>query len=559
MANIVLFQQKEKRVYDLSQIYNPEIDGVDIAASGKIVPALRSLVFDDTNGLRNTAYTVWYVDPVTLKTTLKPIRVLATEDGEPDRILSYGNDIYMLYFATVTTQDAHGNNVTNTKLFVDSKLALFGNNTVEYELVRTNIDGTKTKISINRNTSNVDTGTLVPLVDTAVPGIRKCGSCYTYSAIAENDIIAMNLYDAASILTGTIQLVAKKALILNDLDDSVNPVTDFILTANQMKNDELILYVNQNVSDLNIYPELIFADETSQVVAVDNMSGFAYGLEDVKTLYPGMQYQITVKYYLSPDITSTIAQGEENRFVAVTKTLRIINHDVFSISKISVVPVWSSANSEWSLLFYGYYQKRDAMNILGTVTLTGTQFSGTTFGSQQVIDIQVAQTMDNGQVTNYTQRFCIEVRDPVSPLPAFLISPTSISPDTEIYGNNNLPHKRSVINYNAGTGKYYVSSSKFLTKAEFLHNFYDIATPPYLTDTETQAPVPTHFTLREAGSGRVLLTSAQSVDNYDSPLTLLTIGATSQFVDSVIVMEFLKYSNGVYQILYGVPVQVKLP
>ena len=100
MATISVYGEDQPRVYPLSRIYDPDIDGTDASASGKIIPEVCSQIVDDTKGLHNQLYTVTAVDPETYKVTMVPTAIVMTEDGQPDRVLSYGNDIYMLYYAT---------------------------------------------------------------------------------------------------------------------------------------------------------------------------------------------------------------------------------------------------------------------------------------------------------------------------------------------------------------------------------------------------------------------------------------------------------------------------
>ena len=147
MSTITIYGEAEPRVYPLSWIYNPDIHGSDVTASGKIVPQIASQIVDDTAGMHNQLYTVIAVDPETLKTTMIPTSIVSTDDGQPDRILSYGNDIYILYYATVTITDNQGVEQSLTRLVIDNKLAFFGQHGAQYELVRTKADGTKVVVT----------------------------------------------------------------------------------------------------------------------------------------------------------------------------------------------------------------------------------------------------------------------------------------------------------------------------------------------------------------------------------------------------------------------------
>ena len=76
---IVLVGETQPRVYRKAEIYDPNIDGADVTASGKFVPAVDSLVIDTSESGKKILYTVLAVDTTTLATTLGNPRVL--DDG----------------------------------------------------------------------------------------------------------------------------------------------------------------------------------------------------------------------------------------------------------------------------------------------------------------------------------------------------------------------------------------------------------------------------------------------------------------------------------------------
>ena len=53
MATISIYGEDQSRVYPLTRIYDPDVDGKDVSASGKIVPEVCSQIVDDTTGLHN--------------------------------------------------------------------------------------------------------------------------------------------------------------------------------------------------------------------------------------------------------------------------------------------------------------------------------------------------------------------------------------------------------------------------------------------------------------------------------------------------------------------------
>lgn len=565
MATISIYGEDQARVYPLTRIYDPDVDGKDPSASGKIVPEVCSQIVDDTTGLHNQLYTVTAVDPETYKVTMVPTAIVMTEDGQPDRILSYGNDIYMLYYATVAITDSTGAIIRLTRLVIDNKLAFFGQHGAQYELIRTASDGTTTIVSQHFDTTNTPTGTRVPVVETAVPGVRKCVNCYSYATFEDGEQIELRIYDAAGILIAIVQLITKKALILAELDDGVNPITGFDIVANQMQDGDIILYTNQNKDELALYPQITYADGTTQVVSIDGVSGFLYGLEDVSTLYPGASYILTAKYYITDDVPSTIAEGEGVRYLACTKTVRIVNTSKYSISKISVIPVWQSNLNNYRLELFAYKENRRGFTLMSK-TATVDNFTPNLFEERQVINIHTTQTPDSGVEEPYEQELSIELRDPNEKYPWFLLKDDYDNDSDPTYGDNNNPHIAPVIYYGPDTtiddtvvNTYFISKDLFKatqtqTATEvFLENFYFNIRPP-LIDQESAAPIPTHFTVRDPSSGMCILTQPRSVEEFSKPLYLNA--NLDQYVNSTLVVEFWKEVDGGFDILYGVPVMV---
>ena len=564
MPTISIYGEDQARVYPLTRIYDPDVDGKDPSASGKIVPEVCSQIVDDTTGLHNQLYTVTAVDPETYKVTMVPTSIVMTEDAQPDRILSYGNDIYMLYYATVVITDNTGTTVRLTRLVIDNKLAFFGQHGAQYELIRTASDGTTTVVSQYFDTSNTPAGTRVPVVETAVPGVRKCTNCYSYATFENGEQIALRIYDAAGILITVVQLITKEALILAELDDGVNPITGFDIVANQMLDGDIILYTNQNKAELALYPQITYADGTTQVVSIDGLSGFLYGLEDVSTIYPGASYTLTAKYYITDDIPSTIAEGEGVRYLACTKTVRIVNSSKYSISKISVIPVWQSNLDNYRLELFAYKENRRGFALLSK-TATVDNFVPNLFEERQVITLHASQTPDSGVEEPYEQTLSIELRDINKKYPWFLMKDDYDSSDPT-YGDNNNPHVAPVIYYGPDrttddtvVNTYFIPEELFqatqtqTADEKFLENFYFNSCPPMI-DQESVAPTPTHFTVRDPSSGICILTQPRSVEEFSKPLYLNA--NLDQYVNSTLVVEFWKEIDGGFDILYGVPVMV---
>lgn len=342
---VVLFGEKAAGVYRMSDIYFPDpTNPVSPEQSGKIVPAVGSLVVDDTKGLHNQQYTVVAVDQETYYPTLIPSSFSYDTSTQPDRVLNYGNDLLMLYFQK-TTIKSNGQELRVTRLIVDNKLSLFGNHAATYQLLKYNDSGVLETISRWYRPNGIAAGTAIPMLETGVSGIRKCDGCYTDVDMTEGESVICRIYSAGGIQISELTLVAKKAHMLNERASVANPIVDMVVKANQMlEPGVLFLYTGQNSNELAIFPHLIYSDNQDVAVAIDGLKGFVYGLENIKTDISGMEYRLLIKYYL--DDNDIVIDNDASRYAyyRTTDTIWQDNKDYYKISIVgdgweySIVP-----------------------------------------------------------------------------------------------------------------------------------------------------------------------------------------------------------------------------
>ena len=547
---LLLFGPDSPAIYPFTSIYDPDINGADPESSGKTVPHVDSIVvYDQLPGVAIALGVVKSVHPVTRKATIVPGRFISETDTASDRIIGYGNDIFMLFYDERTTPK---------RLVIDSKLIIFGNNSAEYRLMKADNEGVESAISLYINSENQVESERVPIEETGVTAVRRCANCYTTSTLTVGDRVTLELYDAAGILTARITLIAEPATILNDLSSAANPIVDFTALANQQEGaestDPWFLYSDQNPSNLTIFPKLHFANGATQVISVDNQSCFIYGLGDVNTQLIGREYPILLKYFLADRVQSPIAQGDAARFITYENVIKINARTQYGYSKISVVPTWNSGTSRWQLRFFAYYQSRNSfLDITSQVTYDGTAFSGTTLGTRQNLVLNAPQVLVGGGTGTYVQTLSI-LLDTVNSSMPYTIASTAES--VLIYGVTDVSHTRPRIWYDAAIGKYFVPTSAFANVDKFIENFYINADAPWLSASETEPPTPTHFILRDAAGGAPLMVNPIAIAQYNAQLTLTTVGGTNQYLNSTVLVEFLLHTGGQYQVLYGVPVSV---
>ena len=571
----VLFGERAAGVYLKTEIFFPEDSGqVTPEQSGKTVPAVGSLVIDNTTGLHNQVYVVTFVNQQTYEPTLIPASYVLNSEAQVDRVLSYGNDIFMLYFSTVT-ENVNGSNVNLTRLIVDNKLSLFGNHAATYTLTRFDDDGNESIISrkyvIGENNSLIPKGNIIPMYETGIDGVRKCDGCYTeINNIKEGESIRCDVYTAGGLLIAQINLIAKKAHLLNETIDNANPIVGMRIKGSQQdSNGDLFLTQGQNVNTLAIMVDLEYSDGSSRTIAIDNKRGFCYGLENVSSTIVGASFDILVKYYLSQsDSTNTIDVSTENstRYITASARIKIISNSVDVTSKISVIPVWNKTLNKFDLQLLKYRDSRVESPVSSNdptsaeyVSVSG--FDGASFNTKQTLELTYRNVIDyNGTTEEKSTNVLLELKNPINTGTPFLIS----EPNSQIiYGDDTLPHLYPRIKFDATINNYVIPSNIFTenssqTKEEvFLENFYFNANPPK-KHNETIAPIPTHFRLKYA-NGNVLSRSLISVDNFTSNLNvIIPNGSQNNFlVGTTVVVEFVREIDEITcEYLYGVPVIV---
>lgn len=340
---MIVYNPKQPGVYKLENIYNSATDG-DPQTSTKIVPAVGSIIIINTNLLK----VVTYVNPDTLDSTLGDARfILADEDAD---VVNLGKDLLMLYF---------DKRQSPTRINIDNKLVLYGENSVGYRIIRTTSEGEEIVISAHLDEHNNLLNEIIPInVLPLDPPVSQCSNGHTLFDIEAGELLRMEVIDSAGVVTMEINLVSKAATILNTLEFASNPIIGFDADCSQVDGDDWIIYIDQNIEELAIFPYVTYADGSRRNLTIDNMVCYMYGYESINNSFPGNRYTIIIKYFLGKDELSTITEEVDgSRFITLTKELYITSLDKFSYSKISILPIWNPGSSTYSLRFIGYHEE----------------------------------------------------------------------------------------------------------------------------------------------------------------------------------------------------------
>lgn len=531
-------------LYD--EIYDP-----DDPDSGKIFPSLYSRVMKKDGSL-------WYVsarNTDTYKVTLSPCSIADTSESDVKQI-SYGNDEFSLYF---------DNRVSPAKLMVDAKLIFFGNNLVEYTLSRAEDNGTETIVSMYYDSTGEFVSNRVPMCALTATEVTKRypTNCHTTISLTEGETVILRVFNNLGNQVAQVTLFVRSAVVLNDLNTHTVPITGLEFESpQQVSSDEVYIYEKQDINTLNIRPYLVYADGTKQYVDIDNASCFIFGTSDYIPSFPGYAQTLVLKYLLNrKETVDSKSATTANNITFITKSIKVITvkkTDEYSV-KLSVVPLYESG--AWKLHWFAYTTNRDhCFEVTDYVTYnTGYEFDGSSDKWGTLQHVEVTADLQNAFASStevvVVQALYITVWNPNNYV---RYSFRDTFETNVIYGTDSALQRRPIIYYDATLSQFFIPTSIFGSWEAILNSFWYPANAPYDPQAEeTIAPTPTYFTFRDSSTGQLIVGGAIPSLSCNKPFTPLL--GTGTLTGRTVIMEFLEESSetsGVYNILYGVPVDV---
>ncbi len=627
-------------VYALSEIYDPGRPVSSMQNIAAPTPRVNSLVIDDTIGEHNTLYVVYSVDPETRKCTLIPAKMMNDVDLYDNQIVTYGNNIYMLYWKTTTmdvyerTADTHARTgkiyyarsgdaesgytyrkvsvytgysfndgeyyerVSKTlwQLTVDQKISVFGTKITKFALYRganlteagdrslvsdyyLNDQGQAiqtTRVEFDRVTVQATDGS----EEEYTTNLKVPKVCYSSSAIENNDVFCLVMYDDEDRVVAQIALMAHDMLGLSELASRQWPIESFTVSANQYDpvDGKCFLVRGQRIDELVFYPQIRYANGDSiSDAAIDSTKLLVYGKDEISTAVPGSEYQVLLKYYLSntegvaDSDTRDYQIGETGRFIYTYTTVKIIAPSESSVSKIAPIPVFNVA-SGWEILPVVYYRSRTLPRAIGNTSWLASGFTGNYYQNPQTLKIVAVEQDPNSAVpTEFTSSYSITLFDPRSlqdnPKISYTFKDEPAVSNRAPYGSNSvsLPRPRIIreIDGRTATVRHYIPREFFQNVNTFLNAFYYQAEPPAVSGEGT-ARTPTHFQIRkpdiQANTMVVVTPNPIPIADYGNDLAITDDLSNSDQIPGTCIVEFLYHDSGMandaYEYLYGVPVDV---
>ena len=550
MAKITTFMEDRPGFYDISDIYDPD-NPKQSSGKNMVIPKVGSLV--NNNG---TIFWVSKVSPAPeYKSTLLPTVSIVTDEniGNQISVIDYGNNVFNIY-----VDDRN----SPIRLKPDSRLIVYG--TVEYyRLVMNKGKSNERIVSRHYDTDGKYISSNIPMKmvtskSSSSSGVYYPTGCHTLDTIPNGTLLTMEIFNQHGALVATVTTFANSSYILNESIGYNPQISKLKLKATQVReNGEFFLYENQDPDSLNIQAYLVYTDGTEIQVNVDGRRCIIYGLEEFNASWPGLRQTILVKYNLSADETP-VAGLTTTSFISVEQDIVVVSTQVGSGVKISPIPYWNNTAASYAFEYFIYNKDRSASkHITPLVTVVKNTFNGITYGVFQAftisVDLKKIYPKEYASESIYQQTIIVKLR-PQAAYDKYLLKDAINSPVT--YGVDEPKNKRPVLHYDSDVDKYFIPTSLFGTKEDFIRNFYERATPTYDPALEAGPPAPTHFLLRDIRSGAMLNSNIIPVKDYASEINITGL-PVGRFVNSTILIEFIHYIDATNQLIcHGSPVDV---
>lgn len=538
---VIIYNNRKPDLLRYGDLYSP-----NKPTGGKVIPDIDSVVVKPDN----TLWRVSDVDKETGEFTLVPINYVSKDDeANKVYIVSYNNDKFRAYVDTRT--EPH-------RIEIDRKLLFYGTSLTEYTLSRLNEHGDEELISAYYDNTGSYKSDRIPLTSISQEHIayKYPTNCHTIVELEDDEPLTLRVYNNLGVISAEITVYVRYAAWFNDLQSHTNPIVEFGVRCLQEQGDDFYIFTKQDPDELNIMPYVVYSDGTRMDVPVDRMKCFMYGFEDFVPDYPGRVQTLIFKYFLNRKEAAIVPH--KANFLVCTKQLKVVSNFVDFEVKVSPIPIFDGKKNEWYLRFFAYTTKRKTCHDITNLVsyLEGKAFDGsvTKWGKEQAVEIKfdLQSIFNNDDTLPGAQSFMITVKDPKT-YDRYVMREDDTS--DHYYGTDSSLTRRPVLYKDREQQLYFIPTSVFGKVEDMIESFYTLADPLYNTVAELGPPTPTHFTLRDASSGRMMISSIIPIENYFKAMTLLT--GLSLKDRQVVIVEFLKeVESGNPLILYGVPVDV---
>ena len=366
---VAAFGQRRAGVYLLSEIYNPDDTSSSVQNINKVIPAVGSIVVDDTVGEHNTLYVVYSVDAVTHRSTLVNIEYNSGEDdinnlrmlffsSEPTpyyypttdlvrqsdvTYYTLSNDEYSIFEgSTFTVGTTYYEKKNLYELHVDERVSVYtslgATYTIYHAASMNGVDSSTEVVSqyyVEEDpygNKNLIERTEVPMDKVVIPATDAYGqdtttdayrprTCYTTERPKEGDTYLVIVRKSGSVdqtdivnrprVVSQFTLTGHSMSHLVALNNDRRTIASITVGGNQYNSNENYFFITQDqrLDHLAFFLTVNYTNGYSETVNIDNVNAFIYMEENVNTASAGSESKIVFKYFPSPSENLGLGTG----------------------------------------------------------------------------------------------------------------------------------------------------------------------------------------------------------------------------------------------------------
>ncbi|WP_144106692.1 hypothetical protein [Paraburkholderia sp. BCC1886] len=405
-------------------------------------------------------------------------------------------------------------------LSVDAR-CWFPNNSAAYIKIFTGADWSDNTscISAYYNQSGTLVSQNIPL--SAVSSLMPDGStatvmvpdvAYTNTTLPNGTPVTAVAYTSTGSVVSSRQMLIWNTAFIRAADTSVKYVTGISLQCPYLSSanpTQIQFPVNVLLSSLNLMGIVSYSDGTTTKLPVDGTKFQIFGFDGFVSGNVGEEFELVLKYNLSTDEAVYGASSVANQlFINATYTAIAQSSDGAYSCKLYAFPVWIDGVSGYRLEWFLYdLDRTDWYDVTSLVTISANSpaFQPLTYGTVQTITGQVNLQAVDASYTDYNFTESVAI--------TLLHDGTTESPWEVQFSPGQSP-AFGVGNYatiaEVAANQYTIDlTSGYASQADWLTAMYYNTLPLTDPQTETAAPVPTHFNIQLPDGSEITCTLGQ--------------------------------------------------
>ena len=486
------------------------------AGDNRYIPKVKDYVVDvDTY----TTYIVDGLDPVTLIPTLREIRPANMSFGftETDILFGVGPgasaDTYRVYIDKSTVPST---------MSVDGRLKVHGTAS-SYAKIYKGDPATPSGRVVSKifDGSGVFVSENVPLelvaLDSHINYATKCvATCNVTEDLVDGEIVTVVMYSDTGHVVSKRQLLVENTSFIRALGSPSKYITHISMRSIflSLASDRLIEFpLNVPMNALNMIGIVHYSNGDTFETPVDGTKFTMFGLDQFVSSIAGQEIPLVLKYNMASDETAFAGVGVEGKSITAPYVMKLINPNNSYAVKLFCYPRWVSEAAGYSLEWWMLNLDRNVyFNVTPHVRFSSTMgvFDPKGYGYSQRKSVYINLGDVSGAFKNFihTQILTINLLN----TPQLGATPWTIS----AANNTTLPYYGRDIYANRVNDSQVNLKSEFLTKEEWLKEFY-YATYPLVDNTRELIPImPTHF-VASIGNTSVRF----SINDWDKNLSIV--------------------------------------